>query len=45
MGAIFEKKVLIVDDNDFIRESLVDFFSFNGYEAFTAREVVKHSEL
>jgi DNA-binding response OmpR family regulator len=38
MGVIFGKKVLIVDDNDFIRESLVGFFSFNGYEAFTARD-------
>jgi DNA-binding response OmpR family regulator len=37
MGAIFEK-VLIVDDNDFIREPLADFFSFKGYEAFTARD-------
>jgi DNA-binding response OmpR family regulator len=38
MCAVFGKKVLIADDNDFIRESLVDFFSFNGYEAFTARD-------
>lgn len=38
MRSIFGKRVLLVDDNEFIRTALVDFFSFNGCEAFTARE-------
>jgi DNA-binding response OmpR family regulator len=44
MCAIFEKRVLIVDDEDLIRDYLAVFFSFNGYEAFTAgdgREALK----
>lgn len=30
------RKVLIVDDKEDIRELLLDFFSFNGYEAIIA---------
>jgi len=36
MNAVSGRSVLIVDDNELIRDALVDFFSFNGYEAFTA---------
>jgi DNA-binding response OmpR family regulator len=31
------REVLIVDDEEFIRTLLSDFFSFNGYEVFLAR--------
>lgn len=30
------RKVLIVDDNEYIRKLLSDFFSFYGYEVITA---------
>ena len=37
MQRILKRRVLIVDDKDYIRDILLDFFSFNGYEADTAR--------
>ncbi len=30
------REILIVDDNEFIRDTLIDFLSFNGYEVFMA---------
>ncbi len=38
MHGIFGRQVLIVDDKDYIRNLLLDFFSFNGYETVTARD-------
>ncbi|MBM4137254.1 MAG: response regulator [Nitrospira sp.] len=31
-----DKKILIVDDEEYIKKLLSDFFSFNGYETITA---------
>lgn len=37
MQGISEKRVLVVDDTDLIRELLMDFFTLNGYETVTAK--------